>query len=353
MTDPLGRPGPPVSRDAPFLRGFAGGLGLLAAVAVALALEEAESALVLILIAVVLALGLDPLVSWLGNRGVRRGRAVAGVAVGLVLLLGAIVFVIADALRTQVARFIDETPHLVDDLRRNRTIAHLDAKYHVLTQLEHKLNSAQVGKTAIGGLFDVGLSVLNAFTSAVIVFVLAVYLLGDLPRIKRSVYSLAPASRRARVSKLGDEILRRVGGYVVGATLTALIAGTVTFTLLVSVGLGEFALPLALAVALLDLVPLVGSVVGAALVTLVGFGTSLGTGIACLAVYLVYEPIEGYVIYPRLMRSSVQLPEYVTIVAVLVGGGIGGIVGALLALPFAATLTLLVQEVWVRRQDVS
>jgi predicted PurR-regulated permease PerM len=155
------------------------------------------------------------------------------------------------------------------------------------------------------------------------------------------------------VAKLGDEILRRVGGYVVGATLTALIAGTVTFVLLLSVGLGEFALPLALAVALLDLVPLVGSVVGAALITLVGFGTSMSTGIACLIVYLIYEPIEGYVIYPRLMRSSVQLPEYVTIVAVLVGGGIGGIVGALLALPFAAMLMLLGQEVWVRRQDVS
>src|SRR3954469_22020084 len=353
MTDPLGRPGQPVSRNAPFLRGFVGGLGVLAAVAIALALEEAESSLVLILIAVVLALGLDPLVGWLANHGVRRGHAVAGVAVGLVLLLGAVVFVIADALRTQVERFIDQAPHLVQDLRRNRTIAHLDAKYHVLTQLEHKLSGAQLGKTALGGVFDVGVSVLNAFTSAVVVFVLAVYLLADLPRIKRTCYSLAPASRRARVSKLGDEILRRVGGYVVGATTTALIAGTVTFLLLLSVGLGEFALPLALAVALLDLVPLIGSVIGAAMVTLVGFGTSLSVGIACLVVYLIYEPIEGYVIYPRLMRSSVDLPEYVTIVAVLVGGAIGGIVGALLALPVAAGLLLLVREVWVRRQDVT
>lgn len=353
MTDPLGRPGPPVSRDAPFLRGFVGGLGVLAALLLALTLEEAESALVLVLIAAVLALGLDPLITSLVRRGLRRGRAVACVALVLITLLGAVVFVIGDALRTQVARFIDDAPHLVADLRRNRTIGHLDAKYHVLSQLEHKLTSAQLGKTAIGGLFDVGLSVLNAFTSAVVVFVLAVYFLSDLPRIKRATYSLAPASRRARVAKLGDEILRRVGGYVVGATLTALIAGTVTFVLLLSVGLGEFALPLALAVALLDLVPLVGSVIGAAAVTLVGFGTSMSVGIVCLLVYLVYEPLEGYLIYPRLMRSSIQVPEYVTIVAVLLGGTIGGIIGALLALPFAATLLLLVQEVWIRQQDVS
>lgn len=353
MTDPLGRPGPPVSRDAPFMRGFVGGLGVLVALIIALALQEAQDALILVLIAAVLAMGMDPLVAALVRRGVRRGRAVAGLAVALVLLLGAIVFVIGDALRTQVERFIDDAPKLVDDLRRNRTIAHLDAKYHVLAQLEHKLSSAELGKTAIGGLFDVGLSVLNAFTSAVIVFVLAVYFLADLPRIKRGCYSLAPASRRARVAKLGDEILRRVGGYVVGATLCALIAGTVTFVLLLSVGLGEFALPLALMVALLDLVPLVGAIIGASVVTLVGFATSLPVGIACLAVYLVYEPLEGYVIYPRLMRSSVRVPEYVTIVAVLLGGAIGGIVGALLALPFAAAALLLVQEVWIRRQDVS
>jgi predicted PurR-regulated permease PerM len=353
MTDPLGRPGPPVSRDSPFLRGFLVGLGLLAALIVAFVLRAAESALMLVFIAAFLAVGLDPLVALLMRRGLRRAHAVAAVAVGLVLLLSAIVFVIADALRVQVARFIEDAPHLVDDLRRNRTIARFDHRYHVLTELENKLNSVELGKTSIGKIFDVGLSVLNGLLSAVVVFVLSVYFLADLPRLKRRLYSLVPASRRARVSRLGDEILRRVGGYVVGATLTALIAGTVSFILLMSVGLGEFALPLALAVALLDLVPLIGSVLGAATVTLIGFATSLPVGIACAIVYLIYEPLEGYVIYPRLMRSSVQVPEYVTIVAVIVGGAVGGIIGALLALPVAAALLLLVREVWVPKQDIA
>src|SRR4051794_16501364 len=353
MTDPLGRPGPPVSRDSPFLRGFLVGLGLLSALLIALALQEAQSALILVLIAAFLAVGLDPLVGLIMRRGFRRAHAVITVAVGLVLVLSSIIFVIAEALRIQVARFISDAPYLVDDLRRNRTIARFDRRYHVLTELEHKLSSIELGKGSIGRIFDVGLSVLNGLLSSIVVFVLSVYFLAALPRIKRRLYSLAPASRRARVARLGDEILRRVGGYVVGATLTALIAGTVTFVLLLSVGLGEFALPLALAVALLDLVPLVGSVIGAAAVTLVGFGTSMSVGIVCLLVYLVYEPLEGYLIYPRLMRSSIHVPEYVTIVAVLLGGTIGGIIGALLALPFAATLLLLVQEVWIRQQDVS
>ena len=118
-------------------------------------------------------------------------------------------------------------------------------------------------------------------------------------------------------------------------------------------GLGQYALPLAVMVALLDLVPLVGSITGASLVCIVGLANSLTIGIACIVFYLVYETLEGYVIYPRVMRSSVDVPEYVTIIAVLVGGALGGVVGALLALPIGAGALLIVQEVWVRRQDVS
>jgi predicted PurR-regulated permease PerM len=353
MGEPLGKPGPPVSRQAPFFRGFLGGLGVLAALVIGLAVRQAVDALVLVLIAGFLAVGLDPLVALLARHGWPRARAVVVVAVGTVAALGAVVFVIAEALRTQVERLINDAPQMLDDLRRNRTVARIDAKYHVLGGLEDRLTSANLGKTAVGGLFNVGLSVINAITAVIVVFVLTVYFLAELPRIKRAIYSLAPASRRDRVSELGDEMLRRVGGYVGGATIVALIAGTVTGILLLCVGLGEFALPLALAVAMLDLVPLVGAIAGAALVTLVGFSSSLPVGITCAIVYLIYEPLEGYVIYPRMMRSSVQVPEYVTIVAVLVGGSVGGIVGALLALPVTAALALLVREVWVRRQNTA
>ena len=184
-----------------------------------------------------------------------------------------------------------------------------------------------------------------------IVFILTLYFLGAMPQLTKAAYSLAPASRRERVSRLGDEILHRVGGYLIGVVLVAVIAGTVTLVFTLCAGLSEYALPLALLVALLDLVPMVGAIIGASAVCLVGFATSSSTGVVCVAFYLVYEVIEGYVIYPRVMRSSIDVPEYVTIVAVLIGGAVAGIVGALLALPIAAALLLLVREVWVRRQD--
>jgi predicted PurR-regulated permease PerM len=342
-----------MSRQAPFYRGFLWALGALAAVVLALAVREAASVLVLVLISAFLAVGLDPLVSFATRRGVKRAWAVLAVAVLFFGVITAIVFVVGGALRSQVTSLVDDAPHLLDDLRRNRSIAKLDAKYHVLSSLEDKAKSADLASSALSRLVVVGVSVLNLLINTVVVVVLTLYFLAALPQIEQGMYSLAPASRRERVQKLGDAILRSVGGYVIGAAAVALLAGTVTLIFLLCVGLSAYALPLALLVALLDLVPLLGAIVGATIVSLVGFATSLPIGIACVIFYVIYETLEGYVIYPRVMRSSVDIPEYVTIVAVLLGGAVGGIVGALLALPTAAALLLLVREVWVRRQDVS
>lgn len=351
--NPYGRPGKPLSRQSPFYRGFIGTFGVLAALALGFVVREITSVIVLVIIAAFLAVGLNPIVEFLIRRGMKRGWAVLGVAIGVLAALTGFVFVVGGVLRTQVATLINDAPRLINDLRHHKTIAHLDAKYHVLSGLERRLKRPDFVTDSFGGVFNVGLTVLNAVVTTVIVIILMIYFLAALPTVKRALYSLAPGTRRERVGQLGDEILRRVGRYVIGAVSVALIAGTVTLVFLFAVGLGQYALPLAVMVALLDLVPLVGSITGATVVCIVGLATSLPIGIACIVFYLIYETAEGYVIYPRVMRSSVDVPEYVTIIAVLVGGALGGVVGALLALPIAAGGLLIVQEVWVRRQDVS
>jgi predicted PurR-regulated permease PerM len=256
-------------------------------------------------------------------------------------------------LRAQIVTFVNDAPRLINDLRSNKMIRHLDGRWHVLSSLQAQVENPNLPEKIFTSVFGSGFGALRTVVAIVVVFVLTLYLLAGLPQLKRAMYSLAPRSRRPRVGQLGDEILRRVGGYVVGAFVVALLAGTVTALFLLAAGLGTYALPLAVLVALLDLVPLVGSILGASIVTIVCLANSLDIGLAALCFYLVYEPLEGYVIYPRVMRSSVDVPEYVTILAVLVGGALDGVIGALLALPTAAGLLLLVREVWVRRQDVS
>lgn len=348
---PFGRPGAPLDRQAPFFRGFFFTLGVLVALVLGFAVRDAASALTLVLIATVLAVGLDPIVAVLIRRGLSRTVAVTIVAVGALVFVAILVVTIGGVLRTQVVTFIDDAPRLLDDLRRNRTVAQLDRKFHLISTIESKIKNPDFAQSTFDTVFQAGLSAANAVVNTIVVFILTVYFLSALPQLKRAGYSLAPASRRERVGKLGDEILHRVGGFVVGAVLVALMAGTVTLIFTLIVGLGDYALPLAVLVALLDLVPLVGAIAGASIVCLVGFATSLPVGIACVVFYLIYELVEGYVVYPRVMRSTVDVPEYLTIVAVLVGGAVAGIVGALLALPTAAAVLLLVREVWVRKQD--
>ena len=352
-SESFGVPGPPLSRTASFYRGFMGTLGVLSAIAVGLALREASAVLELVLVAVFLAVGLNPIVELAIRRGMRRSWAVLIVAVLFVGVVTLVVITVGGVLRSQLLHLIDDAPRLLGDLRHNRTMANLDRKYHIITDLQKKIAAPNFAQDTFGGIFNVGLSVLNAVISVLIVFVLTLYFLASLPTLKRAIYALAPESRRERIGHLGDEILRRVGRYVIGAFLVALLAGTMTLIFLFSVGLGKYALPLALLVALLDLVPLVGSITGAGVVTIVAVANGLSTGLASLIFYAIYETLEGYVIYPRVMRSSIDVPEYVTIVAVLLGGAIGGVLGALLALPLAAALLLLVREVWVRRQDVA
>lgn len=349
----FGELGPPVSRRAPFIRGFLTALGALAALALALAVRQASTVLVLVLVAAFLAVGLNPMVELLIRRSVRRGWAVLIVTVVVMGVIAGIVAIAAGPLRDQVTRLIDAAPRLLGELRDNAAIRHFDEKFHFIRNLQHKLSDPNFATNTFGGIYNVGISLFTAAADIVIVFVLTLYFLAALPQLKRGLFSLAPASRRDRVGQLGDEILRRVGRYVIGAAAVALLAGTVSFVFLNVVGLGDYALPLALLVALLDLVPLVGSIIGASLVTIVGLADSASVGIACVIFYVIYESLEGYVIYPRVMRSSVDIPEYVSIVAVLLGGTIAGIVGALLALPMAAAGLLLVREVWIRQQDLN
>jgi predicted PurR-regulated permease PerM len=323
------------------------------AVGLGLAVAEVRAVLELVLVSVFLAVGLNPLVELLIRRGLKRRWTVLIVAVLLVGVVTVVTVVFVEELRAQLDTFVRDAPRLIDDLRDNKFLGRMDSKTHVLERLQQQVEDPNLPEKIFTSVFGSGLGAVRSVVDIVVVFVLTLYLLAGLPQLKRAMYSLAPRSRRARVGQLGDEILRRVGGYVAGAFLVALLAGTVTALFLLAAGLGTYALPLAVLVALLDLVPLVGSILGAGTVTVVCLANSLDLGLAALFFYLVYEPIEGYVVYPRVMRSSVDVPEYVTILAVLLGGTLDGVVGALVALPAAAGLLLLIREVWVRRQDRS
>jgi predicted PurR-regulated permease PerM len=347
----LGVPGKPLERHSPFYIGFFGGLGALLAYFLGTQLLAISSVLVLVVVAMFLAAGLNPAVEFFVRRGLRRPYAVLSVIVIVLLALGLFVVAIVPVISDQVAAITENAPEWFAELQRNRQIQDLNQKYDLLDRAESYIEQGGFTSSLFGGVLGVGLAVLSTLLNAFIVVVLTLYFLSSLQSIKTALYRLAPQSRRDRVTKLGDRVLGGISGYVSGAFIVATCAGLSSLVFLVAVGLGKYAVALAFVVALLDVIPMIGATIGAVIVTAIGFATDVKIGIACLIFYVIYQQLENYVIYPRVMSKSVDVPGAVTVIAALVGAALLGVVGALLAIPTAAAILMLTREVFIRRQD--
>ena len=347
---PFGVPGPPTSRWSPFRIGLAGGLGLLTAYGLVKALAAVQSVLVLILISGFLAVGLNPAVEFFERRGLSRGRAVGIVLVVVLLAFVGFLFAIIPPIVTQTSDFIDQAPGYLDELNRNRTVAELDERFHVIQQAKDFVQSPSLATSALGGVLGVGKVVFGAVFSAITVLTLTLYFMSSLPSMKQAAYRAVPRSRRARVGLLADDILMRVGGYVAGALTISLCAGISSFLVLVATGV-PYPVALSLVVMITDLIPVIGATIGAVIVSAVAFTQDVRVGIIVAVFYLIYQQVENYLLYPRIMKRSVDVSPAVTIVAVLIGGALLGVPGALLAIPTAAAIQLILVEVLVPRQD--
>jgi predicted PurR-regulated permease PerM len=339
--DEFGRVGPRFDRRSPFFIGFVGALGVACAFALSYIVVAAGQILVLIGVAFFFAVGLDPAVRWLHRRGIPRSGAIALVLLAAFGVFGLFVALAVPLAVTQASHLANDIPSYLTSLKNHHsTIGKLNSKYHIISRLQKLLKGSSSFKTILGG----GMVVVNLIGGVILVGILSVYMLVDLPRVKRAIYRLAPRSRRARAVLLTDEIIDRVGGYVLGDIFTSLIAGvgTLAWVLALGVPYGAF---LALLVALLDLIPIIGSTIGGIIVSLVALTVSLQLAVATAIFYFVYRFLEDYLITPRVMARTVAVPGLVTVIATIIGGALLGIVGALVAIPIAAAVKLLLDEV--------
>ena len=312
-------------------------------------LIKARSVLVLVGLALFIAAGLDPMVSWLTRRRLPRWAAVLTVIGAAAAVLTVFILAAIPPLASQTTALAHHLPQYLHAMRDpHSALGRLNIRYHVQQRLTQLITSR--GSAIAGGILGAGLVVLSTATSLVVLSVLTIYFLAGLPRIKLFLYRLAPQSRRTRVILLGDEIFTKVGGYLLGNVLTSVVAGAGTYLWMMCFGIPYPAL-LALTVALLDLIPVIGSTIGGATVTLVALTISLPVAGLTLAFYVVYRLAEDYLLVPRIMGRTVQVPAAVTVVSVLIGATLLGLIGALVAIPAAAAIRLLLQEVTFRRMD--
>ncbi|WIE59528.1 AI-2E family transporter [Curtobacterium sp. MCLR17_031] len=339
-----------------FRIGFMGAIGVLVALLAGSIINELSTVLVYIGVALFLALGIDPLVSFL-ERIIPRWSAITIVVVVVLGAFAGIVFAVVPILVEQTSNLVQNFPEIVQDISQQPWVQDLSKQFAGSFDIDHALQSLQsfVEKpgnllSVGGGILAVGSGILSGVTGALIVIILMLYFLASMRGMKRAAYRFVPASRRQNFVDVSEQITQAVGRYVVGQVSQALINGILSFVFLLIIGAP---LPVLLAsfAFLGSLIPLVGTLAAAIVISLLCFFASPATALFSGIYYLVYMQVEAYLISPRIMSRAVQVPGALVVIAAVAGGTIGGVLGALVALPVAASVIIIVQKVIYPRQE--
>ena len=346
---PLGSLGRRFNRLSPFYIGMTAAAGVAVTYGVVRGLVAVSSMLVLIGVAFFLAVGLEPAASWLVKRGLCRWMATTLVFVAFLAVTGAFVAAAIPPLAQQAGDFIHQVPRYLQQAQdHSSAIGRLNDRFHLQQRITDGINGS--GGSALNEVVSAGTAVFGALADSLIVIVLTVYFVVDLPRIRTALYRLVPHTRRPRAILIGDEIFAKVGAYVLGNVLISVITGVATFIWLLVFEV-PYPLLLAIFVAILDLVPIVGSTIAGVVVAVVALTVSPIVCIATIVFFIVFRFVEDYLLVPRIIGRVMKVPGVITVVAVLIGGALLGVVGALVAIPMAAALQLLTQEVLYPRLD--
>ncbi len=346
--DHLGVLGRPFDRRTPFFVGLTGALGVAVAYVLVRGVTDITSVLVIIGLALFLAVGLNPILTFLIEHGLSRGVAVAIVTGGFVAVIAGFIVAAVPPISHEVSSLVTNYPRYKADLLAGRGWAgKLAVKLHLTGYLKSK---AKLKLPITGGLLGAGKVILSVGVATVSLVVLTIYFLIALPGVEKLWLSLIPRSRRRRVDLLTKEVFDRVGGFMLGNLVTSLVSGVGTYVWLLAFRV-PYALLLAIFVALFDLIPMVGSTIAGVVVCLVALTRGLPIAIATSSFYVVYRFLEDYLLNPRVMKHTVKVTPGLTVIATLIGGSLLGLIGALIAIPVAATIHLLLDEVAFPRQD--
>jgi predicted PurR-regulated permease PerM len=341
----------------PFRIGLLGGLGVLLALVIGSAIGSLATILTYLLTAVFLALGLEPIIGFLRRRRLPRWAALLVVVVVVLIAVAALVLAVVPLVAQQSASLAQTIAEYSESSAQQQLVQQLqgfvgssvdvsDVVANVASYLQK--NAGTIG----GGVLAVGIGVVQGVAGAVVVIILTLYFAASLPAFKTAGYRLVPMTQRQRFADIAEQIFASVGRYVVGQVTLALVNGVLSFVFLTIVG-AKLTAVFALIAFLGSLIPLVGTV-SAAVVVVIGqlalATDSPATWIAVAIYYLVYMQVEAYVLSPNIMNRAVKVPGVVVVVAALAGGTLLGILGALIAIPVAAAVLLILEQVVVPRQ---
>jgi predicted PurR-regulated permease PerM len=315
-----------------------------------------------LLISIFLAVALAPVVNRL-NQSMKRGFAIALTYLGLLLVPILLIALIVPPLITEANNFAENVPQYADDLtefvQENERLRELNEDYDVTGKLEEEAGKLpeRLGGAA-GTLRDIGFGIVNSLFALLTILVMAAFLLGSGPRWVEQILASRPQGQRERLSRSLQHMAGAVSGYVAGALTIAVIAGIATYIVLTILGV-PFSGPLAVLAGLFSLIPMIGATIAAVLIGVVTLFEDFPTTTIIWAIWaVVYQQLENNLVQPQIQKRTVNVHPLITIVAVLFGGTLLGVLGAIVAIPIAASIQILVREYVdlrtfsLKRQDV-
>ncbi|MFT4307188.1 MAG: AI-2E family transporter [Microbacterium sp.] len=343
----------------PFRVAFVATLGVGLAIMLLNSISTLSTVLLYVGTALFLSLGLDPLVRFFERRHLRRWAAVLVTILIVLAVFGGIVMMIVPIIVNQITQLVTAIVDIIQqgtwltDVRNwlETTFPDLDVE-EAFTYVQNWVQTLDYG--SIGEeLLSFSASLLSGVTGVVIVLVLTIYFTASTPSLKSAVYSLVPASRRERFIDLSEQITDSVGYYVMGQVGLGLINGVLSAIFLTIIQ-APFPAVLAVIAFFFSLIPLVGTLIGSTIIVLTCLIPGLGspaTALTAAIYYVVYMQVEAYVVSPRIMNRAVSVPGAVVVIAALAGGSLLGLLGAVVAIPVAASILILYRQVVIPRQN--
>lgn len=304
-----------------------------------------------IFLAAVIALGLDPPVGALVRRGWNRGRAAVAVFAALFAFVFLLILVTAGPLWDQIVDFVNQLPEFWDELTQTAVFQDIIATGDADAKVREALRDLAAGlPDAASALLGIAGGVFGSVLSLVTLTFLALFLLMERPAITQWLFGFAPPAVERRWSPVVEDSIVAVSQSLLGNVAISILAGTVAGVTSWALGL-PFPIVLAVIAGLLDLIPQIGATIASIILVAVALTESTTAAVIMLITQLIYQQVENYIIYPIVYRRAIELTAFTTIAAVLIAGALLGVVGAILAMPFAAVIKIVTREAGRPRRE--
>ncbi|MFN0091554.1 MAG: AI-2E family transporter [Acidimicrobiales bacterium] len=316
-------------------------------------LARLQSLIVILLVSLVLSFALEPVVNRLESLGIRRGVGVLLSFVGLTALLALFGYAMATLVNEQVVNLIDKGPRYIQSAQdwANRTFdANINTE-DLIAQFQEGGSLGRLATNLAGNIYDIGARVLALLFQALTVLLFTFYLVADGPRLRRTICSMFPPDRQRELLRVWEIGIEKTGGYIVSRALLALLSTLFHSLAFAAIGVPS-PLPLALWVGVISqFVPVIGTYLAGVLPLLIAVVERPVSAPWVLVVIVIYQQLENYLLAPRITASTMEIHAAVAFGSVIAGAAILGPIGALLALPIAATTQAFVST-YVRRHEV-